>query len=118
MSMANLTHISFSDNHRHFGPKLVEHELWKLSWHLQKFIFFHKKLCFCQIIIKIDLQIITQITCTTYILVIFHFLRSTSHLFQSAIFFKVYGETKSFIKKNSAESLNGSCSTNIYTRFL
>ena len=66
-------------NHRHFHPKLVEHELWKLPWHLQNFIFFlQQKLCFRHFvnrqdvigldvstgfrlnIIKIDLQILGQ----------------------------------------------------------
>ena len=47
-------------NHRHFRSKLVEHELWKLSWHFQNFILFLQKLCFRLNIIKIDLQILGQ----------------------------------------------------------
>ena len=47
-------------NHRLNQPKLVEHELWKLSWHLQKFIFFLLKLCLCLIFIRIDLQNLGQ----------------------------------------------------------
>ena len=60
MTMANLTHISFSviESQTFWSQTgVVEHEIWK-------FIFFHQKLCFCLIIIKIDLQIITQIVCT------------------------------------------------------
>ena len=81
MTMANLTHISFSviESQTFWSQTgVVEHEIWK-------FIFFHQKLCFCLIIIKIDLQIITQIVCT-YILLIFHFLRSTSHSIHSTMF--------------------------------
>ena len=74
-------------NHRLYQSKLVEHDLWKLSWHLQKFIFFLLKLCLRLIFIRIDLQNLGQNFCKHFMFYfIYIYLRFVKNCANNPIF--------------------------------